>query len=74
MKCLLQEDDCAPDAREYFFKDLENKFGLSYFDFHVSGEFQEVDDGMTLQWKYGKYILEISADDPYYKLRENEDD
>ena len=36
-KYLLVEDDCAPDAMEYFCKDLKEKFGLEFNDFINKG-------------------------------------
>ncbi len=59
---LLLEDDCAPDAREYFEKRLLEKFGLTMKDFFEKGE--KIEFG----YKLGEYKLEYFPDDPYWRL------
>ncbi len=59
---LLLEDDCAPDAREYFEKRLLEKFGLTMKDFFEKGE--KIEFG----YKLGEYIIECFPDDPYWCL------
>ena len=44
MKLLMQEDDCAPDAREYFVKKMKERFNLTFKDFFDFGEYVEIDD------------------------------
>ena len=62
MSLICSEDDCAPDAREYFEANLA-KVGIpSLKDFQTTGE--KLDDGMTTQHVLCPYVLEISADDP----------
>lgn len=73
MKYLLYEDDCAPDAREYFDKDMKEKYNIGLHDFKMLGRYVEVDNGMTLEWHLLGHVLEISADDPYYKLRKEDE-
>lgn len=69
MTLLLQQDDCAPDASEYFWMEVRQKYGLGYKDFQsVRDELLPDGDGICLRWEHGAYILEYSADDPYYKL------
>ena len=67
MKYLLQEDDCAPDAREYFIEQMKEKFNLDFNEFKQKGKRIEPDE-MTLEWHYQKYVLSISADQPWYVL------
>lgn len=67
-KHLLYEDDAAPDAREYFDKDLLEKYGFTRRDFFERGERRETDDGLCVEYHLGEYILSFSGDDPYYKL------
>lgn len=66
-KYLLMEDDCAPDARESFCKDLKEKFGLEFDDFMKKGTRTDPDE-LTMEWRYEGYVLSFHGDDPYYKL------
>jgi hypothetical protein len=68
MKPILYEDDCAPDAREYFEKDLLKITHMNIREFIDTGSFEEKDNGMTLTWQNAEFILEYSGDDPYYRL------
>ena len=61
---LLQEDDCAPDARESFIKEMKKEFGINYADFFRKGLRIDVDELCT-QWRFNGYILEFNVDDPY---------
>ena len=65
MNLLLQEDDCALDAREYFIKKMKEEFGLNFRDFFDKG--MEIDD-LCIQHKLNDCILEYNGDDPYYRL------
>jgi hypothetical protein len=66
---LLSEDECAPDAREYFIKKMEKLFKLSFKKIKEAGT--RVDpDHATMEWHYQDYILSIAADDPFYKLEQ----
>ncbi len=71
MKLLLQEDDCGPDAREYFIKEMKEQFDLSIHDFAKHGI--RTEDDLCIQYKLNGFILEYNNDDPYYRLyREGE--
>ena len=70
---LLMEDDCAPDAREYFCKDLKEKFGLEFDDFINKGTRSDPDE-LTMEWRYKGYVLSFHGDDPFYKLDKDKDD
>lgn len=61
------EDDCAPDASEYFCKDLKEKFGLEFRDFFVKGVRSDPDE-LTAEYRYKGYVLSFHGDDPFYKL------
>lgn len=70
-RLLLQEDDCAPDAREFF----EQSFpavagGLTLAEFKLQAHCQDFDDGFATYWYLGRLILSISADDPFLCLHE----
>ena len=68
---LAMEDDASPDAREYFWLKLKEKYNLtSNHFFQYKGI--KLDDGMTLQWHYKDYILEYSGDHPFYILKSGE--
>lgn len=66
-KYTIQEDDCDPDAREYFEKGLKEKIGISLSEFKENGILIEPDE-LTMQWYYQGYVLEYSGDDPYYRV------
>lgn len=67
MKLLLQQDDCAPDAGEWFWKEVWDWYGLEPKDFFDYGTNSHPND-TTMRWVARKFCLELSADDPYYKL------
>ncbi len=66
-KLLLCEDDCAPDAREYFEKEMKNKFNISFQDIMEKGTLITSDE-LTMEWRFQDYVLSYSADDPFYQL------
>jgi hypothetical protein len=66
-KYLLVEDDCAPDALEYFIKDMKDKFGIEFNDFTQYGKLIKP-DSLTLEWHYQRYVLSYHGDDPVHKL------
>jgi len=66
---LLQEDDCAPDARESFLANFPlHSGGLSLEEFKDEARCEDFDDGFATYWYLGPLILSISADDPFYSL------
>jgi len=66
-KYLLQEDDCAPDAREYFIKEMKSKYNLDFNDFKKHGVLHEPDN-LTMILEYKGFCLEYHGDDPVFKL------
>ena len=68
MKPILYEDDCAPDAREYFDIDMKKITGMTVTEFENAAVLTELDNGMIMQYAYGPFILEYSGDDPFYRL------
>ncbi len=64
---ILAEDECAPDAREYFSKEFKETFKKSIEEFKV--EALRIDDEMSISWVYGVYRLLYAADDPFYKFQ-----
>lgn len=73
MEKLLQEDDCAPDAREYFIKEMKEKYNLDYADFFTKGKYVEIDD-LCMQRHHDGFVLEYNGDDPYYILYKKDSD
>jgi len=72
MKKLLQQDDCAPDSMTAFLDQFVNATKIKMPDFCLMATMKNENDGMTMQWHYANWILEISGDDPYYILYEIE--
>ena len=70
MKKIIQEDDCAPDAFEYFNIKFQEITGMDVYEFQEKAE--RNDDEMTIRYVLGKYILEYAAYDPFYLLLEDE--
>lgn len=69
-KLVLQEDDCAPDARESFSKEFPSvSGGRKLEEFKAEAELLEWDGGMTMSWLLDGIELSISADDPFYSVR-----
>ena len=70
---VLFQDECAPDAYEYFskrFKEITDD-DVTFFKSHA--EFHEFDDdGSFMSWTRNGYELSICADWPYYELRRTE--
>ena len=65
---ILMQDDCAPDAREYFEKDLVKITGMTIGEFqHQHGE-PDMEDEMHMEWIHEDYVLSYDGDDPWYKL------
>lgn len=67
---LLQQDDCAPDSLEYFEKEFIKITKMNIKTFESKADYSLVDDGMTMRWELDDWILEYSADDPFYQLHE----
>lgn len=59
---LLQEDDAAPDARDYFLRELMDIYGLSLALFQNRGVKTE------FGYRLMDYQLEIFPDDQHYHL------
>lgn len=59
---LLVEDECSPDAMEYFDSQLFKLTGLTLQDFFKNGE--RIEFGYALN----EYKLEYFPDDPYWRL------
>jgi hypothetical protein len=59
---LLVEDECAPDALEYFDSQLFKLTGLTLQDFFKNGE--RIEFGYSLC----EYSLEYLSDEPYWRL------
>lgn len=53
---LLQEDDCAPDARAYFKNELLEKFGETIEGFKEKSRSTQ-DIGDTFIYRYNQYEL-----------------
>ena len=75
VKPICQEDECAPDAREYFDKEMKEAIGLTCNEFKEKTIMQKSKDGMTSYWELEydgvHYRMDISADFPFYSLYNN---
>ena len=69
-KSLLQEDECAPDAREHFAKQMKQLTGFTFKDFTDHGKIVTPDE-MTGEIHYEGYILSFCAENPFYKLEQS---
>lgn len=65
-KLILMQDDCAPDSLEFFDKQMFDLLGMDIEMFKSISIKKTQPD----YFKYidGEYYLEISADDPFWKL------
>lgn len=63
---ILQQDDTAPDALEYFQEQLIRETGLSLWDFQQKAF--RADFPMGMIWSHKGYRLSWFADDPFYTL------
>lgn len=68
MDIILMEDDCAPDARESFESEFIRIVGISLKEFKSKATHTTEDNGYYQYWCYEAFILQFSADDPYYTL------
>lgn len=69
MELVLMEDDCAPDAREYFEKKLYDLLGWTIREFQdEAGPPTISDDELHMEWSVHNWVLSYDGDDPYYKL------
>lgn len=64
---ILQEDDAAPDAREYFSIQFEKETGLKLHNFQFDAEIS-VRAGTSIYKANREYLLTIDSGDPFYKL------
>ena len=72
-KYLLQEDDCAPDAREYFDKDMVRLTGMTTSEFQRHPDTVRGNDTeMHREEVNGDFVLSYDGDDPCYKLEKIE--
>ena len=71
---LLVQDDCAPDAMQYFLAAFRKEMGMTLNEFKSiatkEGEEDWTEWALTSQGIH--YRVAISADDPYYKLYKTE--
>lgn len=65
MTLLFQEDDCAPDAYEYFCKKFKQEVGIEFQEWKIG---KLIDDEEIISYEDDKYLAEIRQDDPYWKL------
>lgn len=71
LRKLLTEDDCAPDAYEYFAKAFENIVGMSVPKFKQTAATIGTAE-LSINWEGERYVLSYAADDPFYVLYEKE--
>lgn len=68
MKPLLMEDDCAPDAYEYFCKKFEEITGTTVTEFKASA--LDLSGHDYHRWVNNNYRLEYHAGGPFHVLYE----
>lgn len=66
MKTIIQQDDCAPDALQFFDEEFNKIVGESRNDFMKTAKLYS--NCYTSCYTKGDYELSISAEDPYWKL------
>ena len=64
---ILQEDDCAPDARQHFSAEMKFLIGLTLKEFLDLAEDVSECQGEDIR-KLGMFYLTIFADYPYHTL------
>lgn len=67
MTLLFQQDDCAPDAYEYFCKKFKAEVGVDFQDWKAE-KTSTSDEPYQVILEDDSYKAECSADDPYWKL------
>lgn len=64
---LLQEDDCAPDARETFLEEFQKMFNVSFDDWKKKAKnISKYDDEVRLQ--QGNIYAYCSAHEPQWTI------
>lgn len=69
-KVIAQEDDCAPDALEYFNKSMAKETGMNVEEFKAKAI--KVEFKMGYEYTYREFALSWYADDPFYLLEREE--
>ena len=64
---VISQDDCAPDAREYFDNKMKSIVGYTIEGFKARASAVIKKDDHS-EYVLNNYVLTISADDPFYKL------
>ena len=67
---VLQQDDCAPDALEYFCANFKDLMGMPVEAFKKASLRETFDEGRGLRWTRGDFMLEFHCEDPYYQLHD----
>lgn len=70
-KTLLTQDECAPDAAEYFSKEFQEITGISQYQFTQRAA-KICDDGDYWEWKYKDFILCVDPTGPVLKQEVSE--
>ena len=65
---ILQQDDCAPDALEFFLKDFEKMFSITLQEFKKQAVMREEDGGYEIIHAKDDIEVTIEAGDPWYKV------
>jgi len=65
---ILQEDDAAPDAREYFEKEFMKLIGIPFKEWWKKAENVSEDPGWMTVKKLDNISVEYAADEPYYTV------
>ena len=68
MELLAIEDECAPDAEEYFNKRIKEKYNVTIKEIKKNGKYTLSDNELCMQWRYKSFTLEYNGDDPFHRL------
>jgi len=66
MKKLLEQDDCCPDSMQTFEEQFYTIVNKSITEFKMGAETKHTESDLV--YENSGFKLEVSADDPYYKL------
>jgi hypothetical protein len=63
------QDETAPDAEEFFERDLEHMTGYNLAMFKNNASRTVSEDGLHTEWSLDNWVLEYDGDDPAHRLR-----
>ncbi len=70
MQLVLQQDDASPDSLDVFEEQFKVITGLNLFEF--KGAAHKIFNHSDIHWILNGFDLSITADNPFYELREKQ--